>query len=101
MSNFDTYLHKISKIEPLTYEDEYALLEQAANGDPIAKQRIAESRLKSVISFVWDMAEVGDHVLAANAGVLKGIDVYVKNPGKWKSLDECIEAYIKKEIIEE
>lgn len=101
MSNFDTYLHKITKVEPLSYEDEYALLEQAASGDPIARQRIAESRLKHVISLVWDIAALGDHILAANAGVLKGIDVFVKNPTKWKSLDDCIEAHIKKEIIED
>ena len=101
MSNFDTYLRKILKTEPLSYEEEYALLEDAAKGNALAKQRIAESRLKQVISLVWDIAAVGDHVLAANAGVLKAIDVFVKNPTKWKSLDECIEEHIQKEIIED
>lgn len=101
MSNFENYLQKLSKLEPLSYEEEFLLLEQAANGDPIAKQRIAESRLKEVISLVWDAAGIGDHVLAANVGVLKAVDLFVKNPTKWKSLDDCIREQVKKEILED
>ena len=101
MTQFETYLAKLAKIEPLSYEEEYALLESVAAGDAIARQRIAESRLKQVISIVWDAAELGDHILSANAGLLRAIDAYVKKPGGWKSFDDCAEEFIKKEITED
>ena len=101
-SNFDLILKKLENplAEPLSYEEEYALLEAVAGGDMLARQRIAESRLKQVISMVWDAGEISDHVLAGNAGLIKAIDAFAKNPGNWKSFDECVEKFIKQEIIE-
>ncbi len=102
MHNFDLILKKLSNplAGPLSYEEEYTLLESVGRGDMLARQRIAESRLKQVISMVWDAGEISDHVLAGNAGLLKAIDAFSKNPGNWKSFDDCVEEHIKKEIIE-
>lgn len=98
MTQFDQFLSKLAKSEPLSYEEEYALLEAVAGGDMLARQRIAESRLKQVAGIVWDAAYVSDHILAGNAGLLKAIDLYVKNPTKWKDFDACAEECIKKEL---
>jgi DNA-directed RNA polymerase sigma subunit (sigma70/sigma32) len=100
MSNLDLFLAKLAKSEPLSYEEEYAMLEAVSNGDMIARQRIAEGRLKHVTSIVWDAGQLSDHILAANAGLLRAIDAFVKNPNKWKSFDECVEEYVNKEITE-
>jgi hypothetical protein len=100
MSNFDQFLAKLAKSEPLSYEEEYALLEAVAGGDMLARQRIAESRLKQVASLVWDAGAISDHILAANAGLLKAIDQFVKQPSKWKDFDACAAEYIKREIEE-
>lgn len=98
MSNFDVFLTKLAKSEPLSYEEEYSLLESVSSGDMIARQRIAEARLKQVAAMVWDAGALSDHILAANAGVLKAIDMFIKNPGKWKTFDDCVEEYIQREI---
>ncbi len=101
MSNFDNYLQKLAKIEPLSYEEECLLLEKAAEWDALSKWRIAESRLKEVITIIWDQAHIWDHILSANVGVLRAIDLFIKNPTRWKSLDECIEEEVRKEILED
>lgn len=99
-TKFDQFLEKLARSEPLSYEEEYTLLESVAGGDMLARSRIAEGRLKQVASLVWAAGELGDHILAGNAGILKAIDAFAKNPSKWKSFDECAEEYIKKEISE-
>jgi DNA-directed RNA polymerase specialized sigma subunit len=98
MSQFEQFLNKLGRSEPLSYEEEYALLEAVAGGDMIARQRIAESRLRQVATLVWQAGAVSDQILAANAGLLRAIDAYVKNPRKWRDFDACAEEYIKKEI---
>lgn len=98
MTQFEQFLSKLNRSEPLSYEEEYALLEAVASGDMIARQRIAESRLKQVASIVWDAGAISDHILAANAGLLRAIDQFVKNPTKWKDFDTCAAECIKKEI---
>ncbi|MDD2745507.1 MAG: hypothetical protein PHU93_03125 [Candidatus Gracilibacteria bacterium] len=98
MTKFDHFLTKLGRSEPLSYEEEYALLEAVAGGDMIARQRIAESRLKQVASIVWEAGAISDHILTANAGLLRAIDMFVKNPTKWKDFDTCAEEFIKKEI---
>ena len=98
MSQLEQFLTKLSRSEPLSYEEEYALLEAVAGGDKLARQRIAESRLKQVASIVWEAESISDQILAANAGLLQAIDMYVKNPRKWRDFDACAEEFIKKEI---
>lgn len=98
MTQFEQFLNKLNRSEPLSYEEEYALLEAVASGDMIARQRIAESRLKQVASIVWDAGAISDHILAANAGLLRAIDQFVKNPTKWKDFDACAAECIRKEI---
>jgi DNA-directed RNA polymerase sigma subunit (sigma70/sigma32) len=98
MSQFEQFLAKLGRSEPLSYEEEYALLEAVASGDMLARQRIAESRLRQVASIVWQAGAVSDQILAANAGLLRAIDMYVKHPSKWRDFDACAEEFIKKEI---
>ena len=100
MSKFDQFLTKLNKSEPLSYEEEYALLEAVSAGDILARQRIAESRLKQVATLVWEAGSLSDHIFSANAGLLKAIDMFVKNPTKWRDFDACAEEFIKKEIEE-
>ena len=99
-SKFDIFLEKLGRAEALSYEEEYSLLEAVASGDMIARNRIAESRLRQVASLVWEAGEFSEHILAGNAGVLKAIDAFTKNPGKWRDFDECAESFIRKEITE-
>ena len=97
---FDIFLEKLGRAEALSYEEEYSLLEAVASGDMLARTRIADSRLKQVASLVWEAGEFSEYILAGNAGVLKAIDAFAKNPTKWRDFDECAESFIRKEITE-
>jgi len=55
--NLKLYLEEISKIPPITGEEERELAERLKRGDPEAVKRLVEGNLRFVVSYVKNTRE--------------------------------------------
>ena len=89
VSNFDgvnvddpvrMYLREIGKIPLLTYEEELALAKRVLEGDEEAKQKLAESNLRLVVSIAKKYVGRGmlflDLIQEGNMGLIKAVEKF-------------------------
>ncbi|MCI8485756.1 MAG: RNA polymerase sigma factor RpoD [Clostridia bacterium] len=74
------YLREIGKIPLLTYEEEIELAEKVLNGDEDAKQKLAESNLRLVVSIAKKYVGRGmlflDLIQEGNMGLIKAVEKF-------------------------
>ena len=74
------YLREIGKIPLLTYEEELDLAEKVLNGDEDAKQKLAESNLRLVVSIAKKYVGRGmlflDLIQEGNMGLIKAVEKF-------------------------
>ena len=74
------YLREIGKIPLLTYEEEIDLAEKVLNGDEEAKQKLAESNLRLVVSIAKKYVGRGmlflDLIQEGNMGLIKAVEKF-------------------------
>ena len=74
------YLREIGKIPLLTYEEELDLAEKVLNGDEEAKQKLAESNLRLVVSIAKKYVGRGmlflDLIQEGNMGLIKAVEKF-------------------------
>ena len=79
------YLREIGKIPLLTYEEEAELAQQIVNGDEEAKQKLAESNLRLVVSIAKKYVGRGmlflDLIQEGNMGLIKAVEKFDYNKG--------------------
>ncbi len=79
------YLREIGKIPLLTYEEEAELAKRIVNGDEEAKQKLAESNLRLVVSIAKKYVGRGmlflDLIQEGNMGLIKAVEKFDYNKG--------------------
>ena len=79
------YLREIGKIPLLTYEEEAELAQRIINGDEEAKQKLAESNLRLVVSIAKKYVGRGmlflDLIQEGNMGLIKAVEKFDYNKG--------------------
>ena len=79
------YLREIGKIPLLTYEEEAELAQRIVNGDEEAKQKLAESNLRLVVSIAKKYVGRGmlflDLIQEGNMGLIKAVEKFDYNKG--------------------
>ena len=79
------YLREIGKIPLLTYEEEAELAKRIMNGDEEAKQKLAESNLRLVVSIAKKYVGRGmlflDLIQEGNMGLIKAVEKFDYNKG--------------------
>ena len=74
------YLREIGKISLLTYEQELELAEKVLAGDEVAKQKLAESNLRLVVSIAKKYVGRGmlflDLIQEGNMGLIKAVEKF-------------------------
>ena len=79
------YLREIGKIPLLTYEEEADLAQRIINGDEEAKQKLAESNLRLVVSIAKKYVGRGmlflDLIQEGNMGLIKAVEKFDYNKG--------------------
>ena len=74
------YLKEIGKIPLLTQEEEQALAQQMAEGDPTARQKMTEANLRLVVSiakrYVGRGMQLLDLIQEGNLGLLKAVEKF-------------------------
>ena len=79
------YLREIGKIPLLTYEEEAELAQKIVNGDEEAKQKLAESNLRLVVSIAKKYVGRGmlflDLIQEGNMGLIKAVEKFDYNKG--------------------
>ena len=79
------YLREIGKIPLLTYEEELDLAKKVLEGDEEAKQKLAESNLRLVVSIAKKYIGRGMHFLdliqEGNLGLIKAVDKFDQSKG--------------------
>ena len=79
------YLREIGKIPLLTYEEEADLAQRIVNGDEEAKQKLAESNLRLVVSIAKKYVGRGmlflDLIQEGNMGLIKAVEKFDYNKG--------------------
>ena len=79
------YLREIGKIPLLTYEEEAELAKKIMNGDEEAKQKLAESNLRLVVSIAKKYVGRGmlflDLIQEGNMGLIKAVEKFDYNKG--------------------
>ena len=79
------YLREIGKIPLLTYEEEAELAQKIVDGDEEAKQKLAESNLRLVVSIAKKYVGRGmlflDLIQEGNMGLIKAVEKFDYNKG--------------------
>ncbi|HUT35699.1 MAG TPA: sigma-70 family RNA polymerase sigma factor [Planctomycetota bacterium] len=77
-ASLESYLHEISKIALLTAREEKDLAEAMAQGDPHARDRLAQANLRLVVSIAKNYVSRGlsfaDLIEEGNIGLLKAVE---------------------------
>jgi len=87
------YLREIGRIPLLTFEEELDLAQKVLEGDEDAKQKLAESNLRLVVSIAKKYVGRGmlflDLIQEGNIGLMKAVDKFDPTKGyKFSSFDE-------------
>lgn len=79
------YLKEIGRVALLTAEDEVALAKRIENGDPLAKQELAEANLRLVVSiakrYVGRGMQFLDLIQEGNMGLMKAVEKFDHTKG--------------------
>ncbi len=79
------YLKEIGRVRLLTAEEERAISERIINGDPVARQMLAEANLRLVVSiakrYVGRGMQFLDLIQEGNLGLIKAVEKYDPKKG--------------------
>ena len=96
-----TYLHDISRYQPLTIEQELTLSEQARAGDQQARKRLIEAYLILPVNIAHQNLRPGvdvmDLIQEGNIGLIKAVDMF--DPAQGTRLGTLARFWVEKYIL--
>ena len=101
MSILNTYLHDISRYQPLTIEQELTLGEQARAGNQQARKRLIEAYLILPVNIAYQNLrpeiDLMDLIQEGNIGLIKAVDLF--HPAQGNRLGTLARFWVEKYIL--